>query len=235
MLHGDPSQWSWSNNALAGHTTNGDSILASTRQFDDVTVSAMVSTTNREATLALRWQDAYNGYLAAFVPDGTPAARDDTSKISLLKRTAGEEKELALFIRHGLSAPGQLEKLTFSAQGSRLEVRLNDITILKTNDSSFASGFIGLRVYGDPKYPCDGVFSNLTVRAKWWELGDGTKTLHAENAAADKQGGDTNAVSDPETAKPPGRPAAFTPPAGPVELKLKWPPGKRYVTDLGAA
>jgi serine/threonine protein kinase len=164
VLKGGTNQWNWTDNAITGHTTNGDSILASTREYGNVTVSAMVSTTNREAALVLRFKDADNGYLAVFVPDGTPAARDDTSKISLLRRTAGEEKELALFIRRGLSAPGQLEKLTFSARGSRLEVRLNEVTIMSTNDPTFRSGYIGLRVYGDPKYPCDGVFSNLTVR-----------------------------------------------------------------------
>ena len=164
IMNGNSDQWSWSDNTINGHTTNGDSILASTRQYGNVTVSAMGSTTNREASLALRMQDADNGYIAAFVPDGTPAAKGDTSKITLLKRVSGNERELVLFKRRGLSAPGQQEKFTFSANGSRLEIRLNDVTVIKTNDPAFASGFIGLRVYGDPKIPCDGVFSNLTIR-----------------------------------------------------------------------
>jgi RNA polymerase sigma factor (sigma-70 family) len=164
IMSGDSDQWSWSGNTINGHTTNGDSILASTKQYGDVTLSAMVSTTNREATLALRLQDADNGYLAVFAPDGTPAARGDTSKIVLIKRSAGEEKELAIFKRRKLSAPGQLEKFTFSAKGPRLEIRLNDVPILKANDTTFTSGFIGLRVYGWRDIPCDGVFSNLTVR-----------------------------------------------------------------------
>jgi hypothetical protein len=164
ILSGSTDQWNWSDNTIYGHTTNGDSILASTKQYGDVTVSAIVSTTNREASLVLRMQDADNGYLAAFVPDGTPAARGNTSKITLLKRTLGEERELAIFKRRGLSAPGQLEKFTFSAKGRQLEIRLNDVTVIKTNDTAFTAGFIGLRVYGDPTIPCDGVFSNLTVR-----------------------------------------------------------------------
>jgi hypothetical protein len=163
ILSGNSEQWTWDNNAINGHTTNGDSILASTKQYGNVTVSAMVSTTNREASLALRMQDADNGYIAAFVPDGTPSARGDTSKITLLRRISGDEKEIAIFKRRGLSAPGQLEKFTFSANGSRLEVRLNDVTVIKTNDTTFASGYIGLRIYGDPTIPCDGIFSNLTI------------------------------------------------------------------------
>jgi RNA polymerase sigma factor (sigma-70 family) len=164
IMSGNSDQWSWSDNSINGHSTTGDSILASTKQYGDVTLSAMVSTTNHEATLVLRMQDADNGYLAAFVPDGTPTAKRDTSKIVLIKRSAGEEKELAIFKRRRLSAPGQLEKLTFSAKGPRLEIRLNDVPILKANDTTFTSGFIGLRVYGWGDIPCDGVFSNLTVR-----------------------------------------------------------------------
>ncbi len=164
ILSGKSDQWNWANNTIYGHTTDGDSILASTRQYGDVTVSAMVSTTNHEASLALRMQDADNGYLAAFVPDGTPTAMRDTSKITLLRRISGEERELAIFKRRGLSASGQVEKLTFSAKGRRLDVRLNDVTILRANDTTFASGFIGLRVYGWGDVPCDATFSNLTVR-----------------------------------------------------------------------
>lgn len=164
VLNGTAEQWNWANGVITGHTTNGDSILASTKQYGNVTVSALVSTTNREASLALRLQDGENGYLAIFAPDGTPSARADTSKIVLIKRQAGEERELAIFKRRGLSAPGQLEKFTFQANGTHLEIRLNDNPVIKTNDASFASGFIGLRVYGDPNYPSDGVFSNLTVR-----------------------------------------------------------------------
>jgi RNA polymerase sigma factor (sigma-70 family) len=164
ILSGKSDQWNWANNTIYGHTTDGDSILASTRQYGDVTVSAMVSTTNREASLAVRFQDPDNGYLAVFVPDGTPAAKADTSKITLIKRRFGEDQELAILVRRRLSAPGQAEKFTFSAKGRRLEVRLNDVTILRTNDTTFASGFIGLRVYGWGDVPCDGTFSNLTVR-----------------------------------------------------------------------
>jgi RNA polymerase sigma factor (sigma-70 family) len=166
ILSGTDEQWNWTNNAIYGHSTTGDSILASTRQYGDVSVSAVVSTTNKEATLVLRMQDADNGYLAVFAPDGTPVTKvdRDTAKIVLIRRKAGEEKELAIFKRRKLSAPGQLETFTFTARGPQLDIRLNDLPILKTNDTTFTSGFIGLRVYGWGDFPCDGVFSNLTVR-----------------------------------------------------------------------
>jgi len=155
-------QWDWTNNTFVGHTTNGDSILASLQKYGDVTISGMLSTTNREASLALRMQDEGNGYIAVFAPDGTPAAGGGV-RITLLRRKSGEERELVIFKRRKLSGPGQMEKITFTARGSRLEVFMNDVSVIRTNDSTFDSGFIGLRIYGDPNYPCDGVFSNLTV------------------------------------------------------------------------
>jgi hypothetical protein len=158
-MNGSLGQWDWSNNAINGHSTNGDSILASTKQYGDVTISAMVNTTNRGADLAFRMQDANNGYVLCFAPDGTPWAADNGSHIQLRKRVSGEESDVATFTRRGLP---QSAKLTILARGPRIEVRLNDITVLKTNDSTFPSGFIGARVYGDPGKPDDATFSNVT-------------------------------------------------------------------------
>ena len=159
ILSGDSDQWNWSNNTINGHSTNGDSILASTKQYGDVTISAIVNTTNRGADLAFRMQDAYNGYVVCFAPDGTPWAAGNGSHIQLRKRISGEESDVATFTRRGLL---QSAKLTVVAKGPRIEVRWNDITVLKTNDSTFASGFIGVRVYGDRGLPDDATFSNLT-------------------------------------------------------------------------
>lgn len=166
VLRGESDQWNWVDNAIIGHTITGDSILGSSRQYGDVTLSGMVSTTNREASLALRLQGPEDGYIAVFAPDGVPAAEGGHSKIVLIRRIAGEEREIGIFKRRKLSGPGQFEKLTFAAKGPQLEVCLDDIPVIKTNDTTFTSGFIGLRIYGDPKIPCDGVFSNLVVRYK---------------------------------------------------------------------
>lgn len=160
VLSGDNDQWTYTNNLVIGHSTTGDSILASTNRYGDVVFSAMVGTTNREASLAVRLQDADNGYIAVFVPDDIPGA-GGVPRITLLKRQFGRERELALTKIPGLASPG---KLTFAAQGPRLEVRLNDAPVMNVTDTNFSSGFIGLRVYGDITMPCDGTFSNLTVR-----------------------------------------------------------------------
>jgi len=195
-LNGDSGQWKWIDNAFYGHTKTGDSILASSRRYDDVTVSAMVSTTNREASLALRFQDSDSGYLAIFGPDGTPTAAWNGSHIWLTKRTAGAEQNLAVFKLRGRSAPGRMEKLTFSARGSRLEVRLNDELVLSATDTNYGSGYIGLRVYGDSEYPSDGVFSNLTVRSKVSKLRDEVGALRQKKAADTRLGSKVNYTSE---------------------------------------
>jgi len=159
VLSGNSDQWNWANNTINGQSTNGDTILASTKQYGDVTISAIVNTTNRDADLVFRMQDAYNGYVVCFAPDGTPWAADNGSHIQLRKRISGDESDVATFTRRGLP---QSAKLTVVAKGPRIEVRWNDITVLKTNDSTFASGFIGVRVFGDPGKPSAATFSNLT-------------------------------------------------------------------------
>ena len=72
VLRGSSEQWDWANNRINAHSATGDSILASSKQYRNVTVSATVGTTNRDADLVLRMQDPDNGYLVLFVPDGTP-------------------------------------------------------------------------------------------------------------------------------------------------------------------
>jgi hypothetical protein len=247
-LSGDISQWDSDGSAIYGHTSNGDSILASARQYGDVTFSAMVSTTNREASLAFRMQDPDNGYLVIFGPDGTSTASWNGGHVWLIKRKAGDEKQLATFNRGGLSAPGQFEKLTVIAKGPRLEVRLNDVPIMHTSDRSFAAGYIGLRIYGDPTYPCDGVFSNLTIRARRSSLFGETETSRQVQTDTDSQEIKTNAEQPSPsyglvqngsngTVLPSGlraisTPSLSAPPAGPVELKMKWPAvGQRIVLD----
>ena len=140
-------------------------MLLSTKEYGNVTISAIVSTTNRQASLALRIQDVVNGYNALFIPNDTPwAAANGGGQIVLAKRISGHQKTLATYRGEWLDAAGQSAKLTFSANGSMLEIRLNDHIVLQMKDSEFASGSIGLRVYGDSAGTCDATFSNVTYR-----------------------------------------------------------------------
>jgi hypothetical protein len=162
---GNPDQWNWSGGQFNGHSSTGDSMLLSSKEYGNVTISAIVSTTNRQASLALRIQDVVNGYNALFIPNGSPwAAANGGGQIVLAKRVSGRQKTLATYRGEWLDAAGQSAKLTFSARGPMLEIRLNDHIVLQKEDPEFASGSIGLRVYGDSAGTCDATFSNVTYR-----------------------------------------------------------------------
>jgi hypothetical protein len=163
VLRGDSDAWTWANNKINAHSTTGDCILASGKEYRDITLSAILSTTNREASLVIRMQDADNGYLVVFVPNDTLFPWDNgTGKIRLLRRTSENEVVLATYQGRIFSSIGQSAKITAIAKGSVIEVRLNDARILRVLDSTFATGLIGFRIFGDADYPCDATFSKVT-------------------------------------------------------------------------
>ena len=160
VISGNSEQWNWTKDKIYAHSTTGESLLASSKKYGDVTLSAIASTTNREASLAIRMQDANNGYIIIFAPPGTP--RDDAGHISLVKKTDGNEAILATYQGRAFTILGHSAKITVTARGSVLEVHLNNVRVLRVMDTTFATGFIGLRIFGDPDYPCDATFANLT-------------------------------------------------------------------------
>jgi hypothetical protein len=160
VLRGDSEQWNWTNGKICGHSTTFETILASEKEYHNVTLSAIASSTNREASLAIRMPDADNGYIIIFAPGGTP--RPDAGHIALVKRLGGSETILAYYQGRVFSSMGQSAKITVATQGPLIEVRLNGVRVVRVTDATFTVGLIGLRIYGDPNYPCDATFSNLT-------------------------------------------------------------------------
>lgn len=161
VLSGNADQWTWADGKISAHSTEGDAILASNKKYHNVSISVIASTTNRDADIALRMQDANNGYLVLFVPDGTPWAAENGCHISVIKRTAGEEVTLASFKRRRLP---QTAKITVTASGPSIDVRLDEVTVINVRDTTFDSGFAGLRICGDTGKPCEASFAKLTVR-----------------------------------------------------------------------
>jgi RNA polymerase sigma factor (sigma-70 family) len=160
-ISGNDAQWSWSGGRIEAHTVDGDSIFASSRKYGDVTFSAIASTFNGEASLAVRMQDGNNGYLAVFAPSGTVPNPDGF--VRLVKRVSGEpEIRLATYQGKRLPAPGKPFKIQVVAKGSLIEVFLNGANILRARDTTFTNGFIGFRVYGWGDYPCDSTFSGVS-------------------------------------------------------------------------
>jgi hypothetical protein len=160
VLDGDTDQWGWANGHIHGHSTTFESILASEKEYHDITVSAIAGSTNREASLAVRMQDAKNGYLIIFAPGGTP--RTDAGHITLVRRLDGSETTLGYYQGRVFSSMGQSAKITVAVQGPLIEIRLNDVRVVRATDSTFPIGLVGLRIYGDPDAPCDATYSNLT-------------------------------------------------------------------------
>ena len=110
VISGDHEQWHWANGEISAHSTTSDSILASGNKYSNITLSAVASTTNREASLAIRMQDANNGYLIVFIPEGT-LVNDRLGQISLVKKTAGNEVTLASYHGRMFSSLGQSAKI----------------------------------------------------------------------------------------------------------------------------
>ena len=150
VIRGESDQWNVTNGVIHGHSLGGDSLLVSSKKYRNVTLSAIAGTTNREASLAIRYQDADNGYLVLFCPDGIP---NWSGRLLFYRIIAGNESIIASYPWAVFSTMGQSAKITVAARGPSFEIRLNDVTVLRIKDATFDSGFIGLRVYGDPTLP----------------------------------------------------------------------------------
>ena len=159
-ISGDNGQWSWAGGKIEAHTIDGDSILASSKKYGDVTFSALVSTPNKEASLAFRMQDANNGYILNFTPVGSPG--EPNGFVRLRKRVDNNETTVATYQGPRLAATGQSAKIKVVARGSSIQVFLNGANVLRMHDTTFTNGCIGLRVYGWGDSPCDATFSGVT-------------------------------------------------------------------------
>jgi hypothetical protein len=162
-LNGDKSQWNFSNGEISGHSTAGESTLASPQKYGDVTFSATLHTANREATLGIRLQDKENGYFIVFAPDGTPILGSG-GYIALIKKSSGVSSRLGTYTKKNMASIGQTAKIKVVTSGPLIEVWVNGTKLLHVRDSTFATGSIGIRVYGDPNYPCDATFSKVTFK-----------------------------------------------------------------------
>jgi len=160
VLCGESEQWNWSSNAINGHTITGDSILASDKEYRDATLSAVVGTTNREASLVFRMQDARNGYLVVFVP--AFPGDNSSGRVTLIKRVDDHEEDLANYRGRIFDSLGQSAKIAVMARGPLVEVRLNDVRVIRVMDTTFSRGLIGFRIYGWGDHPCDATFSRVT-------------------------------------------------------------------------
>jgi len=161
-INGDNGQWSFANGKIKGHSITGNSIFASSQEYGDVTFSAVASTTNREASLAFRMQDADNGYIVIFGPARTPCPWNPNGLILLVKRISGSDTTILAYQKRKLATIGQSAKITVMAKGPLITVFLNGEKVLQAHDTTFTTGYIGLRIDGWEDFPCDATFSHVT-------------------------------------------------------------------------
>ena len=159
-ISGNDGQWSWSGGKIEAHTVDGDSIFASSKKYGDVTFSALVSTPNREASLAFRMQDADNGYILNFAPVGSPG--EPNGFVRIRKRVGNDETTAATYQGPRLAATGKSAKIKVVAKGPSIQVFLNGANVLRIHDTTFTNGYLGFRVYGWEDSPCDATFSGVS-------------------------------------------------------------------------
>jgi serine/threonine protein kinase len=155
--------WNCNGDMVLGHSVNGDGLLISRDIYADMTLSAQVSSQNREASLVIRVQDAANFYLVVFEPDGI-SWNNGVGGIWLVKRVNNVDTNLGYYHAAGFPMLGEQAQLSIEAEGSRIIVMINQKIGIQLNDSTFSSGYAGLRIFGDNRLPCDATFQNITIQ-----------------------------------------------------------------------
>ena len=158
-----PGTWNCNGDVVQAHSVRGDSLFVSTDILTDLTLAAIVSTQNREASLAIRMQDAANGYIVIFLPDGI-AWNNGIGGIWLAKRVNYSETILGYYHDSKYPKLGEQAQLSVSVKGSKIIVIFNGAKVIQANDSTFTSGYVGLRIYGDSGLPCDATFQDITIQ-----------------------------------------------------------------------
>ncbi|MCC6179287.1 MAG: serine/threonine protein kinase [Chloroflexi bacterium] len=162
---GSPSAtWSVSpGNIATARATDGGAMLVSQASFTDVEILGELSTPNREASLAVRVQDAENAYLGVFVPEGAPQLKGRNGGVGLFKLTNGSMSPLALSRLPAMVQVRDTVRLRLAAHGQTLTLFLNSREVARVSDATFAEGKVGLRVFADAEGPCDATFANIRV------------------------------------------------------------------------
>jgi RNA polymerase sigma factor (sigma-70 family) len=168
-LVGDPDAWHWAHGKINAYNDFGDSLLVSSNEYGNFTMSVIVTASTREASLAFHMQDANHSYLIVFCPVGTAWTAHNAAQLSLIKRVLadhGNDGEETLDNYRGsmkFADVGKRAKFEVTVVGSLIRVRLNGVKVLEARDDTYPTGRIGFRTYGDANIPSDATFSKLTI------------------------------------------------------------------------
>jgi hypothetical protein len=142
---------------IRGSISNGDGLLLLDSSVTDFAFSADVFAENREASLALRMQDARNGYLVIFVPRNS---RGGNPGLYLVRRADGRETTLT-WSNVNLPSVNEWVSLSVVVSGNTFSVFMNGqpmITYTDSDESRIRFGAVGFRIYGQRQSPCSARF-----------------------------------------------------------------------------
>ena len=160
VIRGDQSQWSFAGGKIMAHSFGGETILASRNQYGDVTFSAVAGSLDMAASLAIRLQDADNGYFIVFAPANTRV--NPNGYILLAKRISGAQTPIGIYQKQKVLDVGHSARIKVVAKGPAIEVYLNGDKVIQAEDATFATGYLGLRVAGySQSYPCNATYSRV--------------------------------------------------------------------------
>lgn len=142
--------------------TDGNHILLRDNSLTKTHVEADLSTTNREASLMFRAQDVANGYLIIFEPDNLAFRSFGAGGVFLGKFVGGAFTDLASgAFTNSHPQPGGTAHMVVEAIGNQITVSIDGDQLISFNDTTFSSGKVGLRAYGDTTFPCDATWTNI--------------------------------------------------------------------------
>jgi hypothetical protein len=148
---------------VTARITDGNALLVSPSEYEDVQIEAAVSTPNREASLAVRVRDEGNFYLAIFLPDGVPTLQGRSGGVWLYKSTDGVGTFLMTGRPTAFAQAGDTIRLRLVARASTLTLFMNGREVIRAVDETHRTGRVGLRIFGDKDGPCDATFASVRV------------------------------------------------------------------------
>lgn len=163
VIRGSDGQWDCGGHKIAAYSTSGETILASSKKYGDVTFSAVAGSRDWDASLAVRLQDANNGYFIIYAPPYTRV--NPNGYLRLDKRVNGRNTLLAVYRKKKVVAAGRSARITVVAKGPLIKVYLNGDKLLEAADTTFTNGYLGFRIFGGGSvYPGSATYSGVRIK-----------------------------------------------------------------------
>jgi serine/threonine-protein kinase len=160
---GDPSgRWMLDDEGrVVGRTESGASVVLFPESVDDVSFSALVSTTTCQATLVFRAQDDENQLMAIYVPDGLPNPGSAGGGVWLYQRVEGLDLPIRAVRPSTVRPAGEPVRLKIVTGGPQIAISLNDELAVEAADTAARAGRLGLMVYSTSGRLCEATFGDI--------------------------------------------------------------------------